>query len=325
VALEQINEQQCRLAALSRKMDEAQARIDELFQAVGAPDEEAFREQGRRSEYFRDLTRKGRVILEGLFTESGCNDEADLRNRLADCDWEQLKQDRSLLQAARDALRQEAQELAGREGRLQQEIETLESAEETERLLAEKESLLAQLDEAVREWTHLRLASALLERTLRMYESDKQPKVLERSSELFRMITGGAFSRILFSLSEDSIKAERPDGARLDEGILSRGTLEQVYLAVRLAYLEVYHPKDLPFPLLMDDILVNFDVERARNAANALVQFSQKMGLQVFFFTCHRHVADLFPPNVVEVRLGPARADIDTACSEIAAGAAWVR
>jgi uncharacterized protein YhaN len=75
----------------------------------------------------------------------------------------------------------------------------------------------------------------------------------------------------------------------------------------------------------MDDILVNFDVERARNAANALVQFSQKMGLQVFFFTCHRHVADLFPPNVVEVRLGPARADIDTACSEIAAGAAWVR
>jgi uncharacterized protein YhaN len=321
---EQLGHHLSRVAALSLKAREAQADIEAVLRAAGMADEQSFREQGRRCEERLGLVQKRQVLLDNLLTAADYEDAAELRTFLHNCDWELIRQDRKTLQAETETLRKEARELAGREGRLQQEIETLESAEETERLSTEKERLLAQVDDVVKEWTQLRLASHLLEKTLRMYEMDKQPRVLARSSEIFKEITGGSFSRVLFPLDEDRIKVERPDGTRLDEAALSRGTLEQLYLAVRLAYLEVYRPRDAALPLLMDDILVNFDAERAKSTARILEQFSEEMGLQILFFTCHAHVADLFSRNVVEVQLGSQSIRQEGTYQETVPGAGWL-
>lgn len=301
---EQMRDLQDRGDALSQKAREVHAEIDALLQAAGVTDEESFREQGRRNKECRVLEQKRAVLSDNLVSVSGQRDEAELSAFLRGCDWERIREDRKTLLGENEALQKEARELATREGRLLQEIETLESVDEIERLSAQKEGLVAQVNDAVKEWTELRLASLLLEQTLRIYELEKQPKVLERTSEIFRAITGGAFSRVLFPFHEDRVKVERRDGTRLDEAVLSRGTLEQLYLAVRLAYLEVYRPGDFALPLLMDDILVNFDAERAGNTARILEQLSGEIGLQVLFFTCHAHVADLFSDNVVEVQLG---------------------
>ena len=45
---------------------------------------------------------------------------------------------------------------------------------------------------------------------------------------------------------------------------LSRGTGEQLYLALRFGLIEEFAGQAEPLPVVMDDILVNFDVERAR-------------------------------------------------------------
>ena len=47
---------------------------------------------------------------------------------------------------------------------------------------------------------------------------------------------------------------------------LSQGTVDQMYLAVRLAVCELALPADDPIPLVLDDALANFDDERARLA-----------------------------------------------------------
>ncbi len=57
--------------------------------------------------------------------------------------------------------------------------------------------------------------------------------------------------------------------------------------------------------MMMDDVLVNFDHARARRTADALVKFAEETGLQILFFTCHPHTADLFPDSVTRFQLGP--------------------
>ncbi len=89
---------------------------------------------------------------------------------------------------------------------------------------------------------------------------------------------------------------------RLEEDHLSRGTLEQLYLSLRLAHLDVYR-RDDTIPLMMDDVVVNFDPDRALKTACALAKFAEESGMQVLFFTCHPTVAEMFPQDVKRIIL----------------------
>jgi uncharacterized protein YhaN len=72
---------------------------------------------------------------------------------------------------------------------------------------------------------------------------------------------------------------------------MSDGSRDQLYLALRLATLEAWLERHEPMPFIVDDILINFDDERAVAALKALAELSNKT--QVLLFTHHRHVVDL--------------------------------
>jgi uncharacterized protein YhaN len=127
---------------------------------------------------------------------------------------------------------------------------------------------------------------------------------MEKTSEIFKAITDGSFRRVHLPLGSDTIKVERSDRSSMEETLLSRGTLEQVYLSLRLAYLDVYHRDEGKIPLVMDDILVNFDPRRAARTAEVLVKFAEDTGIQILFFTCHPDTVNLFPGNIPRVQLG---------------------
>jgi uncharacterized protein YhaN len=90
---------------------------------------------------------------------------------------------------------------------------------------------------------------------------------------------------------EKKIVVEHSSGRMMDSANLSRGTAEQLYLSMRFALAEEYARK-ASLPLILDDILVNFDQQRMEQTIALLAQISTKH--QVIFFTCHRHVADAF-------------------------------
>ena len=70
------------------------------------------------------------------------------------------------------------------------------------------------------------------------------------------------------------------------------GTLDQLYLAVRLAICESALPADDPPPIVLDDALVRFDDERCRAALELLLEESKSR--QILLFTCqHRESAYL--------------------------------
>lgn len=293
-----------RVDVLRTKVHDTDRQVRSLLLAARVEEEEAFRSQAMRHQRHESLRDERRVLTETLTTGLKCADSSEMRLRVQARDWDADKSSIAMLQSRLQRLRDESEDLAARRGRLEREIQVMEAQEETEQLTAEREEWHTRLREGVTEWLTFRLARLFLERTLDVYETEKQPKVLEKSSAFLRKIAGETFSRILLPMDRDHVLVERGDGTRVQEEHLSRGTLEQVYLALRLAHIEVYHKGELAFPLMMDDVLVNFDPGRGRSTAATLARFSEDAGVQILIFTCHPSTADLFPGNTRVVDMG---------------------
>jgi uncharacterized protein YhaN/uncharacterized protein YukE len=302
--MDRIRDREVMVEAQQSKVAEMQGMIANLLNDAAVIDEEAFREHSRQHDRLQVLEHEHAALLSTLLSGLGLTDAEEIRSLMTEQDWPANHDAAMALQASLDDLRAQSEQLANLSGKLCNEIEFLESEDQTERLLAEKHESIAVLNRLGNEWKTLKLASLLLARTLRIHETERQPKVLAKGSKIFRDITGNSFKRILLPLDEDQVMAERSNLARVREHHLSRGTLEQVYLALKLAHLEVLGSGE-PIPVLMDDILVNFDPARARRTAHALANFSYRSNTQVLFFTCHQHTANLFPETVVRKDLEP--------------------
>ena len=107
------------------------------------------------------------------------------------------------------------------------------------------------------------------------------PRISKRTQELFSKLTSGRYQRI--TLGEDlslNACAQEEDTLRPAQS-RSDGTLDQLYLALRLAVAEELTPSA---PLVLDDALVRFDDDRLKVALEILKEAAQQK--QVILFTC---------------------------------------
>ena len=133
-----------------------------------------------------------------------------------------------------------------------------------------------------------------MNRGIERYREKNQGPILARAGVLFAGLTGGSFARLQIDDDGDGrsvLKGVRPDGRLVDVEAMSDGSHDQLYLALRLASLESWLQSHEPVPFVVDDILLNFDDQRATAALKALAELSQRT--QVLFFTHHRHIIDL--------------------------------
>jgi uncharacterized protein YhaN len=79
---------------------------------------------------------------------------------------------------------------------------------------------------------------------------------------------------------------------------LSEGTADQLYLALRLAALEMQRKPDRMMPLVLDDVFMTADDERAAHMFRALEKFAATT--QVLVFTHHHHLLDIATGAVAE-------------------------
>ena len=112
-------------------------------------------------------------------------------------------------------------------------------------------------------------------------------------------MTRGRYQRVLVPIGEPRLEVEDIKGHMQDTEKLSRGTAEQLYLSMRLAFIREYARYAGPLPLVMDDILVNFDPERAKAAIDVFKHIAATH--QILFFTCHPHVSQWFKETVPDL------------------------
>ena len=300
---EKVQDLRARMGVLISRIGHSRQSVERLFAAAEVADEEAFRKQHLRFEQFVKISGQLDAVADRLTKSMKFVDRNAMHTFYSELDFSSRKKEAANLRGEIENARVESEALLERFGNIGARIAALETENETDVLLAEKQELSARMHEDVTALITTRIAHNLLERSLRVYELEKQPKMLERASEILRNITGGKFRRVIMPLEGNKMKVERENGTWIDEEFLSRGTLEQLYLSLRLSDLELYRSDKRVLPLIMDDVLVNFDFFRAGLTAMELAKFSEDSGIQVLFFTCHPSVAALFPERVAKKSL----------------------
>ena len=112
------------------------------------------------------------------------------------------------------------------------------------------------------------------------------PQISKRAQELLGKITDGRYDRL--ALSEDfSLRAGARQEDILHEALWrSEGTVDQLYLALRLAVSEVLSPDT---PLILDDALARFDDARMEAALRVLTDLGERR--QIILFSCQQREA----------------------------------
>jgi uncharacterized protein YhaN len=188
-------------------------------------------------------------------------------------------------------------------GRVAERIAIMERSEERSRLLTRQELILAKLDANAETWAVLTLCRTLLDETRKIYETERQPGVLRQASLFFKVMTEGRYIRVIAPMDGSEIQVERADGVRLPPQLLSRGTAEQLYLAMRLALVREYASTSDSLPVVFDDVFVNFDPVRTRNTLLAVRDLAETH--QVLLFTCHPHFVKIAEEIVPSARIFP--------------------
>jgi len=195
-------------------------------------------------------------------------------------------------------------QLRTQQGELAQEMKQLGEDNRLTTAQLELGCVDRQITATCRRWQTLAMASSLMEDVCATIESERQPETLREASSFLSQLTDGKYTRIWTPLGTNRLKIDASEGKSLALEVLSRGTREAVFIALRLSLAAAYARRGVMLPLVLDDVLVNFDGERAIHAANTLKTFAE-LGHQVMMFTCHEHIVDIFHSIDVEVRLMP--------------------
>lgn len=225
---------------------------------------------------------------------------------LAELDPDTLPQQAQNLRQAAAADESTLRALAATRDEIVYEVRQIATSEREQELRAELEHQRATIERLTARYVPMRLAAELLERAIDDYRREHQGPVMERAAAIFAQLTCGAYEGIddAFDGDELVLVGVRSGGRPVRVHAMSDGTRDQLYLALRIASL--HHDLDAarhePMPLVVDDILIAFDDERASATMQVLAQLAERT--QVLFFTHHRRLVELAEEHVPAGLLG---------------------
>lgn len=274
------------LEEAKQRLEEAGAHVELLVAEAGDADVEAFRRHAQRYRERERLLRLMRETEGRLVTRAGSpEDWPAVRRILESTTRDSLQAQAEEAKRRLDGLRQSREAAANERGALEEKLRRLETSEEQESIAAEMASCRAAMEDILRRWAVRRLCLFILDEARQRFEREHQPAVVRRASDYLAKITGGQYTRLVRQFETGVLLAETATGEQKERTAWNRGLLEQIYLCLRLGFIEDYATKAEPLPLIMDDVFANFDPDHARRAAEAIAAFARQY--QVLYMTCH--------------------------------------
>ena len=281
------------LESRERRLQSVEEELVALLTAGGADGTEDFRRCARQREERTALERQRDDHRRGLERISGPGERFDaFCKELANADPDLIRDESARMTEYRAETDGRRNELREERGGIDTELAQLTSEEESSALRIRRSTLEEQLRDHAREWSRLTVAEALLARTRQKFEQERQPSVVQHAQEFFSRVTGQRYNRLFAPIGEQTITVIDATGGSKQPGELSRGTREQLYLALRFGLIREFGEHAERLPVVVDEALVNFDPARARLAAEAFGHLAETN--QVLVFTCHPATADMF-------------------------------
>ena len=163
---------------------------------------------------------------------------------------------------------------------LKTKAELMEEDEQVEALQMEAGFERFEAQEAMKDWATQVYAAKWILKQLDEKVPTKVPLIVEEASRIFSRLTRGQYTKIHLSDTQSKVKQE--NGQWMEAFYLSKGALDQLYIAIRFAFI-FQLAKKMKIPVLIDDGFVNFDRERLSIMIELMEELSRVT--QVFYFT----------------------------------------
>jgi uncharacterized protein YhaN len=290
----QIKQQTETIKRLELARQDNRQNLKQFFKSVDVKDESEFQqllEKQAKAKSLQDLIAEKQQLIQSQVGPGEAYDQ--FIEFLHTVQPEKIKSDHSENHMKLETLKEELEQLNQNIGQKRSEIKRIASDDDLLACQTEQEVIRLQINILARKWATQKLALAILKLAKRQYEQERQPAVIKSAEKIFSGITQEKYRKIFTSIDSDEIRIAKNS---TDPGIgimeMSRGTREQLYLAMRLGLIEEYENRAEALPMVMDDVFVNFDDQRREQTIQQLANFAASR--QVILLTCHEHSLETY-------------------------------
>jgi len=157
---------------------------------------------------------------------------------------------------------------------------------------AKRNNLSARVEELNKQYDALSLAMEVLAEADAEIGARIFPLLGKQAGYYLDRLTDGKYKRVMFDKNLTPCTERTGEDISRDILYLSGGTIDQVYLALRLAICDLTLPTEHACPIILDDALVSFDDKRMGSALTLLKELAQKR--QIILFTCQKREVQFF-------------------------------
>lgn len=197
------------------------------------------------------------------------------------------------IEAQREAARAAREERRLAVDAASRQLAAIDGASTAAEAEAVRQEALAEMAMASERYLTVFVASKLLGWAIDRFRAEKQDPLLRRAGDIFRGLTLGSFAALTVDYDGEAplLMGRRGDGSHVGVDGMSEGTRDQLYLALRLAAIELHLARSRPLPFIADDLFVNFDDARAAAGFRALAELAGQT--QVIFLSHHEHLVEV--------------------------------
>ncbi len=269
---ESILKKEQHLAQLEQDATEVREELLNSLRPLGITTIEAFRSHMATLDHRVALSQKRAYIEKQVAIFSSDEKESLHRETL-----EEELQDEVFTKAQLESRRKEVRDQLVS---LKTKAELMEEDEQVEALQMEADFERFEAQEAMKDWATQVYAAKWILKQLDEKVPTKVPLIVEEASRIFSRLTRGQYTKIHLSDTQSKVKQE--NGQWMEAFYLSKGALDQLYIAIRFAFI-FQLAKKMKIPVLIDDGFVNFDRERLSIMIELMEELSRVT--QVFYFT----------------------------------------
>jgi uncharacterized protein YhaN len=291
--LARLQRSQAELTEARKRLQAVHARLAPLMAAAGVEEVTALGRGIERSDERRAVERKIQSAEQDLTQAADGLTLQELRRESEGVGADELKAELDRLAAASHDVVDQIASLSNEFGAQKIAFDALDGTDQAARAEAQRQEAIAAMADAAERYLRLQTAARLLKWSIEKFRETKQGPMLSKASAIFNGLTMDSFARLLVDSEGDTPRlfGIRPSGEQVDVTGMSEGSRDQLYLALRLAALELQVEQGFSMPLIADDLFINFDDRRTAAGLKVLGNLSRSM--QVVFLTHHDHLVPL--------------------------------
>lgn len=270
----------------NERIDQKQTEIQSIYQETDVSNRVEFEQRVAINREIEDLSGKKELYKEQITGYE--NELATVENK----------------QKLNEALNASERELAVLKGRLDPnireranlivEIRQLEQDGTYQELSQRLENQKTEIMQVIHEWGTKRLAMDMINQTLRKGLDNPVNEMNEIADRIFNILSYSRYTHI--KMNKKDIKVKQFSDVLFSPYELSQGTLEQLYVALRLAFV-ISAQSMIKMPIIIDDAFVNFDEFRKTSMYKVLQDISED--IQILFFTFDQQANETFHPDYI--------------------------